>query len=52
VVDGTLIERVEPADDIGDLTVDVRRGVQHTLAREALATVAQFDRFADARGGA
>ena len=51
VVDGPLIERVEPADRVGDLTVDVGHGAQHTLAREAVSPVAQLDRFTDARRG-
>ena len=52
VVDGSLIERVEPADDVGDLPVDVGHGAQHALARKTIAAVAQLDRLADAGGGA
>ena len=52
VVDRPLVERVEPADGIGDLTVDVGHRLQHTLAREAAAAVAQLDRLADAGRGA
>jgi hypothetical protein len=52
VVDGTLVEGVEPAHGIGDLTVDVRHRLQHTLARETRTAVAQLHRFTDAGRGA
>ena len=48
VVDRSLIERVEPADGVGDLAVDVRHRPQHALAAETVSSVAQLDRLADA----
>ena len=48
VVDRALVEGVQPADGVGDLAVDVGHGLQHALAREAVAAVAQLHRLADA----
>ena len=48
-VDRPLVERIQPADRTGDLAVDVGHGALDTLAPEPAASVAQFDRLADAR---
>ena len=44
-VDAALVERVEADDGVGDLAVDVGDGVEHALAAEAVAAVAQLDRL-------
>ena len=49
-VDRALIERVETADRVGDLAVDVPNRPEHALARIAVAAVAQLDRLPDAGG--
>ena len=52
VVDGPLVQRVEPGDGGGDLAVDVRDGALDALAAVAVPAVAQLDRLADAGRGA
>ena len=44
-VDVALVERVEPDERVVDLAVDVADRVEHALAAEAVAAVAQLDRL-------
>ena len=44
-VDETLFERVDAAQHVGDLAVDVPDGGLHALAEVAIAAVAQLDGF-------
>ncbi len=51
-VDRALVQGVEPLEEVGDLAVDVRHGVEHALAPVAVATVAQLDRLVGTGRGA